>query len=59
MSAPLLDDDILRQLARAADPDADQVVADIVTSLRPRPGRSQLGGAPRAAYPKLMGADRE
>ena len=27
MSAPLLDDDILRQLARAADLDADQVVA--------------------------------
>ena len=55
MSAPLLDDDILRQLARAADPDADQVVADIVTSLALGQGDPNWE-ARRAAYPKLMGA---
>jgi ER-bound oxygenase mpaB/B'/Rubber oxygenase, catalytic domain len=61
MSAPLLDDDILRQLARAADPDADQVVADIVTSLALGPGDPNWE-ARRAAYPDLMhkiGSDDE
>jgi ER-bound oxygenase mpaB/B'/Rubber oxygenase, catalytic domain len=53
MSAPLLDDDILGQLARAADPDADDVVATIVTSLHLGPGDPDWD-ARRAAYPDLM-----
>jgi ER-bound oxygenase mpaB/B'/Rubber oxygenase, catalytic domain len=65
MSAPVLNDDILGQLAHVADPDADkvidEVVDDVVTSLGLDP--SDLNWeARRAAYPDVMrkiGSDDE